>query len=236
VACCRKACEAAAHESEHEKPNSISRHHRPRRRLDWAQASADLDARGCAVLKGLRHPRMPRPRVALLDDEISAPIVMGRHGSAANTNIFPMLPDPSGPAAGCGAPKGIANVNEPGNRSVRHHEAPAAPRRGYPATRVLQYGLSLQACIRPRRACVSLRRGPARTWPLARREFALTEQGRACSRPEVLPLTQGDAVALLCITGRCRGRAASIGLICAMASARSARPPPYRQRDLHDAK
>ena len=54
-------------------------------------------------------------------------------------------------------------------------------------------------------------------------EFVLTEQRpRMQSRPEVVPLAQGDAVRLLCITGRCRGRAAPIGLICATASAGSA--------------
>jgi len=48
------------------------------------------------------------------------------------------------------------------------------------------------------------------------------------SRAEVVALRQGDAVAFAVASpGRCRGRADSIALICAMASAASVRPSPY---------
>ena len=49
-------------------------------------------------------------------------------------------------------------------------------------------------------------------------EFVLTEQRpRMQSRPEVVPLARAMRWLLLCIIGRCRGRADSIALICAMA-------------------
>jgi hypothetical protein len=53
-------------------------------------------------------------------------------------------------------------------------------------------------------------------------EFVLTEQRpRMQSRPEVVPLARATRWLLLCMSGRCRGRADSIALICAMASAGS---------------
>ena len=54
-------------------------------------------------------------------------------------------------------------------------------------------------------------------------EFVLTEQRpRMQSRPKWCRSRRATRWHLLCITGRCRGRAASIALICAMASAGSA--------------
>ena len=51
-------------------------------------------------------------------------------------------------------------------------------------------------------------------------EFVLTEQRpRMQSRAEVVRWGRAMRWLLLCITGRCRGRAGSIALICAMASA-----------------
>ena len=50
--------------------------------LDWTQASADLDAQGCAVLKGLLSPDECRVLSALYPDDkhFRSRIVMGRHG------------------------------------------------------------------------------------------------------------------------------------------------------------
>ena len=50
--------------------------------LDWPQITADLDAQGCAVLKGLLTPDQCRTIAALYPDDANfrSRIVMGRHG------------------------------------------------------------------------------------------------------------------------------------------------------------
>ena len=50
--------------------------------IDWTQATNDLDAQGCAVLKGLLTPEECRALAALYpEDEIfRSRVVMGRHG------------------------------------------------------------------------------------------------------------------------------------------------------------
>ena len=50
--------------------------------IDWAQATADLDAQGCAVLKGLLSPDECRALAALYPDDknFRSRVVMGRHG------------------------------------------------------------------------------------------------------------------------------------------------------------
>jgi hypothetical protein len=50
--------------------------------LDWARAETDLDAQGCAVLKGLLTPDECRAIAALYPDDahFRSRIVMGRHG------------------------------------------------------------------------------------------------------------------------------------------------------------
>ena len=50
--------------------------------IDWAQATADLDAQGCAVLKGLLSPDECAALAALYPDDTNfrSRIVMGRHG------------------------------------------------------------------------------------------------------------------------------------------------------------
>ena len=50
--------------------------------IDWAQATADLDAQGCAVLKGLLSPEECAALAALYPDDkhFRSKIVMGRHG------------------------------------------------------------------------------------------------------------------------------------------------------------
>ena len=64
-------------------------------------------------------------------------------------------------------------------------------------------------------------------------EFVLTEQRpRMQSRVEVVPLRQGDAVALLSTTARFRARRATTASTCAMASAVSAPAAPYRRHHL----
>ena len=50
--------------------------------IDWAQATSELDAQGCAVLKGLLSPDECRVLSALYPDDkhFRSRIVMGRHG------------------------------------------------------------------------------------------------------------------------------------------------------------
>jgi len=50
--------------------------------IDWAQASRDLDAQGCAVLKGLLSAKECHALAALYPDDsrFRSRMVMGRHG------------------------------------------------------------------------------------------------------------------------------------------------------------
>ncbi len=50
--------------------------------IDWAQAAGELDAQGCAVLKGLLSRDECRALAALYPDDkhFRSRIVMGRHG------------------------------------------------------------------------------------------------------------------------------------------------------------
>ena len=50
--------------------------------IDWAQATSELDAQGCAVLKGLLSPDECRALAALYPDDghFRSKVVMGRHG------------------------------------------------------------------------------------------------------------------------------------------------------------
>src|SRR5689334_1322114 len=50
--------------------------------IDWAQATADLDAQGCAVLRGLLTPDECSALAAMYPDDshFRSRIVMGRHG------------------------------------------------------------------------------------------------------------------------------------------------------------
>src|SRR5690349_5477353 len=50
--------------------------------IDWAQATAELDAQGCAVLKGLLTPDECSALAAMYSDDshFRSRVVMGRHG------------------------------------------------------------------------------------------------------------------------------------------------------------
>ena len=50
--------------------------------IDWTQATSDLDAQGCAVLKGLLSPEECGALTSLYPDDknFRSRIVMGRHG------------------------------------------------------------------------------------------------------------------------------------------------------------
>ena len=184
--------------------------------LDWIQATADLDAQGCAVLKGLLSPEECAAITALYPDDTNfrSRIVMGRHGFGRGEYKYFAYPLPDAIAALrpvlyarlCG----VANRwNETMGIEIRYpdrHETflkrchDAGQTR--PTPLLLQYGAGDYNCLHqdlygehvfPLQVAILLSE-PGRDF--AGGEFVLTEQRpRMQSRPEVVPLAQGDAVA-----------------------------------------
>ena len=184
--------------------------------IDWAQATSELDAQGCAVLKGLLSPDECRALAALYADDshFRSKVVMGRHGFGRGEYkyfAYP-LPDliaqlrPALYARLCG----IANRwNEAMGIEVRYparHEAflkrchdAGQPR---PTPLLLRYGPGDYNCLHqdlygehvfPLQVAILLSE-PGRDFEGG--EFVLTEQRpRMQSRAEVVALAQGDAVA-----------------------------------------
>jgi len=184
--------------------------------LDWAQAIADLDAQGCAVLRGLLSPDECRAITALYPDDkhFRSRIVMGRHGFGRGEYKYFSYPLPDliaelRPALYAHL-TGIANRwNETMGIAIRYpdrHEAflqrchDAGQAR--PTPLLLQYGAGDYNCLHqdlygehvfPLQVAILLSE-PGRDFEGG--EFVLTEQRpRMQSRPEVVPLRQGDAVA-----------------------------------------
>jgi hypothetical protein len=184
--------------------------------IDWTQASADLDAQGCAVLKGLLSEDECRALAALYpdDDRFRSRVVMGRHGFGRGEYkyfSYP-LPDPIAelrPALYARL-HGVANRwNEAMGIDIRYPEShDAFLKRCHGAGQVrptlllLQYGAGDYNCLHqdlygehvfPLQVAILLSE-PGRDFTGG--EFVLTEQRpRMQSRPEVVPLAQGDAVA-----------------------------------------
>jgi hypothetical protein len=184
--------------------------------IDWAQASLDLDAQGCAILKGLLSPEECRELASLYPDDknFRSRIVMGRHGFGRGEYkyfAYP-LPDPIAQlrpalyARLCG----VANRwNEAMGIDIRYPESNDAflkrchaAGQTRPTPLLLQYGAGDYNCLHqdlygehvfPLQVAILLSE-PGRDF--AGGEFVLTEQRpRMQSRPEVVPLVQGDAVA-----------------------------------------
>ena len=183
--------------------------------IDWAQATADLDAQGCAVLKGLLSPEECAALAALYPDDknFRSRIVMGRHGFGRGEYkyfAYP-LPDliaqlrPELYARLCGTAN---RWNETMGIDIRYpdrHDAflkrchDAGQTR--PTPLLLQYGVDDYNCLHqdlygehvfPLQVAILLSE-PGRDFTGG--EFVLTEQRpRMQSRPEVVPLRQGDAV------------------------------------------
>jgi hypothetical protein len=184
--------------------------------IDWTQATADLDAQGCAVLKGLLARDECHALAALYPDDthFRSQIVMGRHGFGRGEYkyfSYP-LPDliaelrPTLYARLCG----IANRwNQTMGIDIRYplsyqaflkrcHDAGQVR----PTPLLLQYGEGDYNCLHqdlygehvfPLQVAILLSE-PGRDFTGG--EFVLTEQRpRMQSRPEVVPLSQGDAVA-----------------------------------------
>ncbi len=158
--------------------------------IDWAQATGELDAQGCAVLKGLLSPDECRALAALYPDDrhFRSRIVMGRHGFGRGEYKYFSYPLP--PLIAELRPALFAQLRDIANRwneamgiEIRyppHHEA-FLKRDLYG-----EHVFPLQVAI--------LLSEPGRGFTGG--EFVLTEQRpRMQSRPEVVPLAQGDAVA-----------------------------------------
>jgi uncharacterized protein len=184
--------------------------------IDWAQAACELDARGCAVLKGLLSPDECRALAALYPDDqhFRSRIVMGRHGFGRGEYKYFSYPLPSVIAEL--RPALYARLREVANRwneamgiDIRYpqtHDAFLkrchAAGQDRPTPLLLQYGEGDYNCLHqdlygehvfPLQVAILLSE-PGRDFSGG--EFVLAEQRpRMQSRPEVVPLSQGDAVA-----------------------------------------
>jgi uncharacterized protein len=184
--------------------------------LNWVQAESELDANGCAVLKGLLSPDECRALAALYPDDthFRSRIVMSRHGFGRGEYKYFAYPLPG--VIGELRPllyarlRGIANRwNEAMGIDIRYPERhDAFLRRCHDAGQIrptpllLQYEAGDFNCLHqdlygdhvfPLQVAILLS-APGRDFEGG--EFVLTEQRpRMQSRAEVVALTQGDAVA-----------------------------------------
>ena len=184
--------------------------------IDWTEASRDLDAHGCAVLKGLLSTEQCRALAALYpdDNQFRSRIVMGRHGFGRGEYKYFSYPLPELIAelrpVLYGRLRDTANRwNEAMGIDIRYpetHEAFLkrchAAGQTRPTPLLLQYEAGDYNCLHqdlygehvfPLQVAILLSE-PGRDFTGG--EFVLTEQRpRMQSRPEVVPLGQGDAVA-----------------------------------------
>jgi len=184
--------------------------------IDWTQAAGELDAQGCAVLKGLLSRDECRALAALYPDDrhFRSRIVMARHGFGRGEYKYFSYPLPDLIAEL--RPTLYAQLRDIANRwneamgiDIRYPETHEAfLKRCYaagqtrPTPLLLQYGPSDYNCLHqdlygehvfPLQVAILLSE-PGRDFIGG--EFVLTEQRpRMQSRPEVVPLAQGDAVA-----------------------------------------
>jgi hypothetical protein len=184
--------------------------------IDWAQAARELDAQGCAVLKGLLSPDECRALAALYPDDshFRSRIVMGRHGFGRGEYKYFSYPLP--PAIAELRPSLYVRLRDVANRwneamgiDIRYPETHDAflkqchaAGQTRPTPLLLQYEAGDYNCLHqdlygehvfPLQVAVLLSE-PGRDFTGG--EFVLTEQRpRMQSRPEVVPLAQGDAVA-----------------------------------------
>ena len=184
--------------------------------LDWAQIERELDAQGCAVLKGVLDPDECRALAALYPDDalFRSRIVMGRHGFGRGEYKYFSYPLPGLIAALrpplYGRLAGVANRwNEAMGIDIRYPASHAAflkrchdAGQTKPTPLLLQYEAGDYNCLHqdlygehvfPLQVAILLSE-PGRDFEGG--EFVLTEQRpRMQSRAEVVPLRQGDAVA-----------------------------------------
>ena len=184
--------------------------------VDWAQATSELDAQGCAVLQGLLAPDECAALAAMYPDDsrFRSRIVMGRHGFGRGEYKYFSYPLPdliaelrpvlyqrlTGIANRWNEAMGI-DIRYPASHAAflkRCHEAGQTR----PTPLLLQYEAGDFNCLHqdlygehvfPLQVAILLSKPGS---DFAGGEFVLTEQRpRMQSRAEVVPLTQGDAVA-----------------------------------------
>ncbi|MBV8923490.1 2OG-Fe(II) oxygenase [Bradyrhizobium sp.] len=184
--------------------------------IDWEQAERDLDAQGCAMLKGLLAPDECRALAAVYADDahFRSRIVMSRHGFGRGEYKYFSYPLPdliaelrpklyerlSGVANRWNEAMGI-DISYPKSHAAflkRCHDAG----QGKPTPLLLQYQEGDYNCLHqdlygehvfPLQVAILLS-DPGRDFEGG--EFVLTEQRpRMQSRAEVVPLRQGDGVA-----------------------------------------
>lgn len=184
--------------------------------IDWAQIESELDTQGCAVVKRLLSADECRALSALYPDDahFRSRIVMGRHGFGRGEYKYFSYPLPDLIAqlrpVLYGRLRGIANRwNETMGIDIRYPERHEAfLKRCHDAGQIrptpllLQYEAGDYNCLHqdlygehvfPLQVAILLSE-PGRDFTGG--EFVLTEQRpRMQSRPEVVPLAQGDAVA-----------------------------------------
>ncbi len=184
--------------------------------FDWTQTTGELDARGCAVLKQLISPDECRALAALYPDDrhFRSRIVMGRHGFGRGEYKYFSYPLPELIAQL--RPALYARLRDIANRwnqsmgiDIRYPESHEAflelchaAGQSRPTPLLLQYAAGDYNCLHqdlygehvfPLQVAILLSE-PGRDFTGG--EFVLTEQRpRMQSRPEVVPLGQGDAVA-----------------------------------------
>jgi hypothetical protein len=184
--------------------------------FDWTRAHGDLDAQGCAALKGLLSGDECRALAALYPDDkhFRSRIVMGRHGFGRGEYKYFSYPLPDLIAelrpALYAQLRDVANrwneamgidINYPESHEAFLRRCHAAGQTR-PTPLLLQYGAGDYNCLHqdlygehvfPLQVAILLSE-PGRDFTGG--EFVLTEQRpRMQSRPEVVPLAQGDAVA-----------------------------------------
>jgi len=184
--------------------------------IDWTPANSDLDAQGCAVLKGLLSAEECRALASLYPDDsrFRSRVAMGRHGFGRGEYKYFCYPLPDLIAEL--RPALYAQLHDVANRwneamgiDIRYpgtHQAFLkrchAAGQTRPTPLLLQYGEGDYNCLHqdlygehvfPLQVAILLSE-PERNFTGG--EFVLTEQRpRMQSRPEVVPLGQGDAVA-----------------------------------------
>ncbi|MCP4620101.1 MAG: 2OG-Fe(II) oxygenase [Bradyrhizobium sp.] len=184
--------------------------------IDWTHATAELDAQGCAVLRGLLTPDECDALAAMYpdDSQFRSRVVMGRHGFGRGEYKYFAYPLPDLIAelrpVLYARLAGVANRwNEAMGIDIRYPASHAAflkrchdAGQTRPTPLLLQYEAGDYNCLHqdlygehvfPLQVAILLSE-PGRDF--AGGEFVLTEQRpRMQSRAEVVPLMQGDAVA-----------------------------------------
>lgn len=194
--------------------------------LDWAAIERELDAQGCARLPGVLSQDLCRELAALYphDAHFRSRVVMAQHGFGRGEYRYFAYPLPLPVANRWNTLLGLA-ARYPAEHEAYLAECHRAGQRR-PTPLLLRYEAGDYNCLHqdlygervfPLQVAFLLS-APERDFTGG--EFVLTEQRpRMQSRPEVVPLQQGDAVVFAVHHRPMAGLKAIIGSICATASA-----------------